>query len=188
MVKIGILGENPYDNSAIIHLLNQKYSSKVQFVRMLENYEGDQLGSQKVKKIINLEFIKESPKFILISRDLDSYRTDQEKINKRHQWFNGINALTNGKSIFLLNIWELEALILADIDTFNKLYKTSHKFKGDPSLQKEPKEKLKSLTFKSQKRFHESHCPDVFQMLDFDTVKSNCTYFRDFIAAFEKKL
>lgn len=88
----------------------------------------------------------------------------------------------------LLNIWELEALIFADIDTFNKRYKVSHSFKGDPMRVKEPKEVLMRITKKGAKQYKESHCPEIFSSLDIERIKANCKYFHTFITEFESKL
>lgn len=85
-----------------------------------------------------------------------------------------------------MNIYELEALILADIETFNKIYKVDIKIKGNVMYQKEPKEFLKLKTKGCRKKYFESDCPDLFKRLRFNKIGSNCKYFSDFIAEFKK--
>jgi hypothetical protein len=99
-----------------------------------------------------------------------------------------LDATINNKGLLLLNIWELEALIFADITTFNKLYNTTYKFSGDQSFKKNPKEELKRITFQKKKKFNESDCPEIFENLNFNTVENNCNYFADFITDFNKKI
>jgi len=77
---------------------------------------------------------------------------------------------------------------LADIETFNKLYNVSCTFKGDPTMVKDPKGLLMRETAKSKKKYHESHCRDVFEDLDFEKVKRNCSPFSSFIRDLDKRL
>ncbi|KIO78535.1 hypothetical protein TH53_03250 [Pedobacter lusitanus] len=51
-----------------------------------------------------------------------------------------------------------------------------------------PKEELKRATFKGRKRFEESHCPEIFEALNFDLVVKRCDFFGDFISQFDEKL
>jgi len=126
--------------------------------------------------------MKEHFNQIIYIRDLDGFSSESEKRRRLDNWFAALNKEFGENGIFLLNIWELEALILSDIETFNQLYKISHKFSKDPTMQDKPKEELKRLTKRGPKKFHEAHCPEVFKHLNIDTVEKNCGYFKSFLA------
>jgi len=188
MIKVGLAGEDPNDTLSIKNLLEKRYSKKVLFCQLAKRSMGYQLDNPKIKRSLPIEFASANCDFILYIRDLDALRSDKLKLKAKLDWFKDLDAAINKKGILLLNIWELEALILGDMATFNKLYKVSHKFKGDPMFEDKPKETLKNLTFKSQKQFKESHCPEIFKQLDIDLVEKNCSCFRDFIAQFNNKI
>jgi hypothetical protein len=103
----------------------------------------------------------------------------------RKNWFEKLNN-EFGNGIFLLNIYELEALMLADIQTFNLHYKSKINFNGNPMMQEKPKEFLMAKTEYCQKKYVVSHAPNVFEKLDFETVYKNCSYFKAFIKEFEQ--
>ena len=68
----------------------------------------------------------------------------------------------------------MEALILADIDSFNDYYGLKTKPIGDPMTKSEPKEILKKLTTKTQKgEYKESDALAIFQNLKFKTIYKN---------------
>ena len=189
MIRIGLVGEDPNDTSSIANLLNNKYEQSVQFFPLIKMETGYQLDNvKKIKRKLPKEFNDKRCSFIIYIRDVDDFKTNKAKINKLYGWFKDLDSTVNNKGILLLNIWELEALILADIATFNKLYKVSHQYPGDPMVQKEPKEELMRITAHCNKNYKESHCPEIFEQLNFDNVEKNCTYFRDFIIEFDKKL
>ena len=83
-----------------------------------------------------------------------------------------------------MNIYELEAMILADIQTFNKIYSVKINFMANPMYKTEPKEFLIEKTSKANKQYSESHCPEIFKQLKFDVVIENCDYFNVFYDAF----
>jgi len=185
---IGLIGEDPNDTSSIKNLLEQKYTS-VEFKTLIKNMTGSKLDSPKTKKLLKLEFddLKSKKKNFLIiyMRDSDALHSEKDKIKIRQDWFNDLRNFINDKDgIFLLNIYEIEALILADIENFNKKYKTKIAFENNPMYQKEPKEFLKSKTTK----FKESDNPEIFKKLDFETVLNNCPYFKDFIKELDSKI
>jgi Domain of unknown function (DUF4276) len=187
MINIGLLGEDPNDTSSIKNLLNQKYHGKVQFYPLANRINGYQLDNPKIKRSLPIEFEAKSCDFIIYIRDLDGLKSDQSKINERLKWFHELDKTINNKGILLLNIWELEGLILADIDTFNKLYHITYKFKKDPMAVKEPKELLKHITSKSKKKYHESDCPEIFEKLSIDTIENGCSYFKEFLLEFNER-
>jgi hypothetical protein len=188
MVRIGLIGEDPNDTSSISNLLLQKYRGRILFFPLAKGIRGFQLNNPKIRRSLPIEFADKKCKFVLYIRDVDGFKSDQLKVKAVQRWFTELDSTINRTGILLNNIWELEALILADITTFNKLYGTTYNFKGDPVTIKEPKELLKQITRKQKKQYKESHCPEIFEVLNFQTVVSRCSYFKDFIENFEAKL
>ena len=188
MIRIGLVGEDPNDTYSIANLLLKKYSGKIQFFILAKGIRGFHLDNPKIKKTLPIEFKSRNCSFVIYIRDLDGFKQEQVKINSRTKWFKELDATLNNNGLLLLNIWELEGLILADIATFNKLYNVSYKYSGDPMVKKEPKEELMRITRKNRKQYRESHCPDIFKELDFAQVEKKCAYFKDFIAELNKKL
>jgi len=188
MIKVGLVGEDPNDTLSIKNLLEKRYSQRVQFIQLVRGIKAYNLDAGKIKRTLPIEFADKKCKWIVFIRDLDALKSNIEELDKRIKWFKELDALVKNKGILLLNIWELEALILGDITTFNKEYKINYRFTGNPTTQKEPKEILKRKTFHSYKQFKESHCPDIFKLLDIDLVEKNCSCFKDFIDEFDKKI
>lgn len=182
MIRVGLIGEDPNDTSAIKNLLEKRYKKKFQFVPLVRRIKGSQLDGSKIRSALPIEFADNKCKFVIYIRDLDGFKSESSKVKVKTSWFNTLDSTIKNKGILLLNIWELEALILGDIETFNKIYKTNHRFKKDPMHEKNPKETLKNFSVKSAQTYHESHCPDIFKQLDIDNIKSRVRYFDEFIA------
>ncbi len=172
MIKIGVVGEDPNDTSSVISLLSKKYP-QVQFKKLAKGVTGSQLDSKKLRTSLTIEVKREQLKSIVYIRDLDGFDSEMSKLNKIHAWFANLDKEFGKTGILLTNIWELEALIFADIATFNTLYKVAHQFNGDPSKIKDPKGELKRITRNSSKKFHESHCPQIFDKLDVNLFLSD---------------
>ena len=67
------------------------------------------------------------PDIVIFIRDLDGLETDtdfKEKKAKRQEYFTKSKSVVDKKALYLLNIYEIEALILADIEAFNAFYKS----------------------------------------------------------------
>jgi len=188
MVRVGLVGEDPNDTSSIKHLLENRYKDKVHFLPLAKGVKGFQLDNPKIKRSLPIEIETQKCRLVIFIRDLDAFKSQTDKVQVKIQWFDGLNNAVNNCGILLLNIWELEALILGDIETFNKIYQIKHKFTGDPMLVKDPKEKLKQLTYNSQKQYKESHCPDLFKELNIDQIESKCAFFKEFLTEFDAKL
>jgi hypothetical protein len=188
MIGVGLVGEDPHDTTAVKNLLNKKYSGRVHFVTLAKNVTGSNLDSNRIKKILQAEFDSKKHKFIVYIRDLDGFKSEENKISKMQSWFKALDKQLHGNGILLLNIWEIEALILADIAAFNKHYKTSLQFGANPMFKEKPKEFLMKHTYKGNKQYRESDCPELFKQLDFDKVVSKCAFFKEFIEQFDEKL
>lgn len=185
-VKIGLVGEDPSDTDAIRNLLGKEFKS-VQFVSMLRNFNGSMLETASALRFLQTEFEEKKPKAVVFIRDLDGIRTEHRKIETRKTYFESCDLKVNGKGIPLLNIYSIEALLYADIETFNKEYKTNLR-SGDPTMVRRPKETLKSKTRKASRPYHESHNAKLFAKLNLATVKANCSYFADFVATLKERI
>jgi hypothetical protein len=179
-LKIGLVGEDPNDTASIINLLKGKYPDTFEFKSLIKRIKGNQLDNNRTHLSLKIEFDDYGPDYVLFIRDADGLPSEQDKLDKIKSWFNKLNGSVNKKGILLINIYELEALILADIETFNKLYSTSIKYSRNCMHQKEPKEFLIEKTAKNRKVYSESHCPEVFQHLRYDILVAKCAYFKDF--------
>jgi len=180
MKRIGLIGEDPNDTLSIRNLLWQKYPGVFQFKQLIRNKKGSQLNNTRTEVALKIEFEDYKPDHVIFIRDADALPTEKEKIDKIIAWFEKLNKTVKQKGILLINIYELEALILADIESFNRLYATSIQYSKNCMHQKEPKEFLMQKTAKNRKVYSESDCPNIFEHLKYDVVVTNCAYFKDF--------
>ncbi|WP_395053198.1 hypothetical protein [Flavobacterium sp.] len=181
-MKIGLVGEAPNDTQSIKNLLEKKYPKEnFNFFFMLNNINGSMLDNDKITGLLRKEFEFEKPDLVILIRDLDSLYNDFNKRVERQKFFSKSNSVINRKGIRLLHIFEIEALILSDIQTFNSLYNTNIDNIENVSTIIEPKEFLKNHT----KKYTESDNPDIFKLLDFEKTL-NCLYFKNFIKKFDK--
>jgi hypothetical protein len=85
-----------------------------------------------------------------------------------------------------LNITELESLILADIETFNNIYKTKIKYTKNPEFKSDPKKVLRDKTRGNAREYNENDAPDIFKKIDLNKIKK-CKSFKKFLTEFESK-
>ncbi len=184
--RIGIIGDDYKDDSLPYKiLLSKKFDAKeAEFIPLLNGIKGN--NYKKICRALPIEVRKYSLDYVICSSDLDTTKEDTLAIkNKEEQWFNPINTSIDKKGLFFLVISELEALILADINTFNRLYNVSINFgRKDPMMQSSPKELLKNKTA-LPKKYHETHAVSIFSELNFDTVYQNHLGFQNFIEQLE---
>ncbi len=181
-MKIGLVGESPNDTSSIQNLLVKQFPH-FEYQFLLDRINGSQLDSQKTKRFLRREYEIKQPDIVIFIRDLDGILPSKEKMILRKSYFTESNSVVDKVGIYLLNIYEIEALILADIVTFNSLFGTNLEEIEDPMRIEEPKEFLRS----SSKKYRESLNPKIFKELDFDRV-SRCRYFNEFLSSFGKIL
>lgn len=182
-MKIGLVGEAPNDTQAIKNLLLKKYKD-LNFVFMLQRINGSQLDNQRTKHILRIEYQFQKPDIVIFIRDLDSILPNRTQLYKKKEYFTEFNSVVDKKGIHLLHIYELEALIVSDIMTFNSMFNVNINPVQNVMKLEEPKEYLKSFA----KNYNESKNSDIFDLLDFETVKNNCLYFEEFILRFDKLL
>ena len=144
---------------------------------------GSRLDSQKTKRFLRKEFEFKKPDLVIFIRDLDSTLPNQEQVALRDEYFSSSNRVVDRKGIKLLHIYEIEALILADIELFNKIYECAIEKIDQPMQVKEPKEFLRSKA----KRYTESDNPDIFKRMDFNKAL-NVEYFKTFITKLDRKI
>lgn len=185
MITVGLIGELPNDTESIKNLLLKKYSSvKINFITLLNGLNGSKLDTQKTKRNLRREYETLKPNIIIFIRDLDGLKSNKHQNQLRKQYFTDFNSVVNKNGIYLLNIYEIEALILADISIFNSEYNTEIKPFQDVMEIEEPKELLKKAT---KGKYVESHNSKIFDQLNFQEVLT-CAYFKDFVEAFDELL
>lgn len=176
-MKIGLIGEAPGDTNAIKNLLSrQTVFGGQQFCILLANIHGSQLDNQKTKRLLRIEYETEKPDIVIFIRDLDGLENDTAALAHRRGSFTDFNSVVNKTGIYLLNIFELEALIVADLATFNQHFNTSLQYEEDAMLLPNPKEFLRE----GCKKYWETHNPELFKLLVYETLLSNCRYFETF--------
>ena len=120
-IKVGIVGENAQnDSQALQVLLNSVVEAGVEFSIYPKKFEGGQLDGDKFFRSIEVE--AEFLDWIILVRDLDGLASDIKKMREKDLWFEKVNKKAAKKGIFFLVIYEMEALILADIESFNQYY------------------------------------------------------------------
>lgn len=183
-MKIGLVGEAPSDTLAVKNLLERRYSDiNFQFAPLLQFINGSQLDSQKTKRFLRNEYEIQKPDIVIFIRDLDATLPNRTKLAERQDYFINSNSVVDKKGILFLHIFEIEALILADINTFNAIYNTKVEEIENAMSIEEPKEVLKKFTSK----YSISHNPEIFKELQYDNLMK-CTYFKNFIRKLDKRL
>lgn len=187
-VRVGLLGESPNDTAALKVLLEQRYAGRIQVFPLLKNLTGDKVGGLKALRMLPTQYQDQKPDIVVFTRDLDALASDAAQRRRRQQEFDSINECVEQKGIFLLHIFEFEALIMAHIGPFNAQYGCAYKPPGDPMRITDPKGKLQVASRKGKGEYSENDCADVCAKLDYAELIRNCGYFRDFDAAFAARL
>lgn len=181
-MKVGIVGESPNDTEGLAGLFKEQFSEH-QFRSVFKNRKDHQTAVLKLQKLIKIENKKRQYDLLIVSRDLDDPESDQTALSKRQEWFLELQKGIDPVALFLLHIYEIEALILSDVESLLKHFGGKLKFTGDPMKQEDPKEFLKKK-WMGVKKYHENDCPKILPELNYETIKSNCRYFQ----AFDKNL
>lgn len=192
MIKIGLVGENPSDTKAIENLLS-KEQKQLTFVHLLYGITtGDMLESPSMKNLLRVEIEEHEPDIVLFIRDLDRLKSDKDykkKLQERKSFYTKMKRVINRRkrihqkdSLFLLNIYTIEALILSDISVCNK-YLNANIELDKPAMEVEkPIELLRKYAYK------EHECPKIFAELRIEVLQQNCAYFDEFMQKWEKWL
>ncbi|MFM9948336.1 MAG: DUF4276 family protein [Saprospiraceae bacterium] len=188
MIRMGIFGEHlENDAEPLKALLEKKFQKDSVLFFPINAGNGDQLTLTKaVEKKVNAEIANKKLDYIICMRDLDGLPSEIKKIEDRQAWFQKIKV--NKPSLFFLVIYELEAIILADIEAFNKKYKVQIAHMGNPLWKENPKEFLREKTTKSQRQYNVNHALEIFKDLNFEKVYANHTgpiSFKTFVDALD---
>lgn len=184
-MKIGLVGEAPHDTNSILNLLSrQPLFAGFEFIALINNIHGSLLDNQKTKHILRKQYESEKPDIVIFIRDLDNLEGNKTAFSLRKKYFLSCNSVVDNKGIYLLNIYEIEALIISDIETFNNHFDCSIIYNADPMILEMPKEFLK----KRCRGYAETLNPEIFEHLVFDTILQHCKYFREFIVELKEKL
>ena len=170
------MGEHPSnDSESLCHLLRPLACDNVQFKTILTKLRGSQLDNERMfLNSLESEFLSEELNYVIFIRDLDGVLSEEKKVIIRDNWFKRADKTIDNKGIFFLAIAEMEALILADIDKVNELYKLKLKPINNPMTEKDPKKKLMQLTEKTKRgKYTESDAPNIFKELVFQAVYKN---------------
>jgi hypothetical protein len=189
MKRVAVIGESPYDTQPLCEVWNKRFGDKGRFSVFLKRIEGSALYSAKITDIITGEMKRVSANydlFVLVT-DLDAERSNRSQTQRVEEWFRKISAVLP-ESLLLINIQELEALILGDIDLFNKEYKSRVKAIANPENVSSPKDFLISQTRKNKKTFAVIDNKTLIPKLDFGKVEANCRFYREFIQELESRL
>ena len=128
-MRVGIISENYENDSIALKVLLEKHflKKKVTFLPICRTVEGDNLLNTKSARKINIESKKNQIDLVILAKDLDSLLSDKKRINEINNKIKSIAKQTKPSIVPFIVIYEQEALILADIQTFNKEYKISYK-------------------------------------------------------------
>ncbi|WP_375417465.1 hypothetical protein [uncultured Hymenobacter sp.] len=188
-VRIGLLGESPNDTAALKVLLQQRYAERIHVFALLKNLKADKVAGLKALRMLPKVYASERPDIVVFTRDLDALASDTAQVMKRQQEFDDINGCVGGKGIFLLHIYEFEALIMAHIAPFNALYTCVCKPQADPMRIIDPKGELRKASRKGKRgEYSENDCEEICRRLDYTELVKNCTYFRRFDQEFANRL
>ena len=188
--SIGLIGENPNDSDALVALLKQQYAGRFAFTYLGKHRTGDQLNNPKMLRVLQEEFNAKRPQLVIYIRDLDALASSAAKWQERQEEFAKIKKIVGDEALFLLHVYQFEALILADIEVFNQQYKVVYLVKGNPTMVENPKKKLISATdkHKAARQYHPNDSAEIAAKLNYAKLVKSCGYFRDFDAAFAAKL
>ncbi len=189
MIRIGVISENTKnDGKAIADWFKNNFPNQFDFYTLLKNIHGGSLDDKNSNHLViklRKEFELEELDYVLYIRDLDTLISDKVKLNFRKNRFRRFSKVVNKKAIFMLNIVEIEALVLADFDTFKAC-------KNQPELYFEniqaaeienPSDYLEQNT-----SYQKDELSKIIPLLNLETVKENHKHFKAFLTEFLKMI
>lgn len=178
--KIAIISENHRNDGEPIAALLQKYfNEQIEFIQFCKSYKGSGIQSKEALLDLKLSFKREKPDFVIVIRDLDKddYKT-QRKI-----FFEQCQIATNDNAIYLLFIYMIEALALADLEVVCDFYKIN---KNDIGINKKARDAKEEL--KKGFGYTESDMRELVNKFNIEKLKQNYSVWADFLIDFEQKL
>jgi hypothetical protein len=174
-LKMAVVSENyRNDGEPIADLLTRYFPDKISIIQFCKRFKGDKLQTADFFLELEASCKAEKPDIVLIVRDLDS----DKKQKLRNEYFEQCKAnITEIQSVFLLFVYEIEALALADLKTVETFYylKKPIIFTKTPEKQTNPKDFLQKNT-----NYSESDMRELVALFDLNQLK-NYTVWADFI-------
>lgn len=174
---IGVIGEHPNNDSEALIALLQKYVLDDWELKIcdLKGLRGSRLDNYRdFQAFLQLEKNEEKYERFIIVRDLDGLEKDKAKIKQKEEWFRRVKQIINDESYFFLIIYELEALMLCDIETLNRFFQTEMQYQGSPIKENDPKKWLINATKDAAiGRYQENMAAPIFKKLDFCKLYQN---------------
>lgn len=195
MKRIALVGESPNDTGAIAALLRRKYGDQNEFFALIERERGGNLDNVKptsvTLKTLKFEYNYHKPDFVIYCRDLDGLEADVAAYTTKLEAMYALAKAIAHNSVFLLCIYEMESLLLADLGPLNAKFGTSLVY---PDLANNPPDPPDVMLLRDTKgylmsrcTYKPSDCPELFAKLDFDKLLS-VRFFAEFIEQLEKRL
>ncbi len=199
VLRIGIISEHHKNDGEPIATLLQRYfhekttllqrysRENVKFEQLCSRYRSDRLDTKECFIDLKAQCSAFNPDIIIFVRDLDSER----KRETRATYFEKCTACAYIKQqIHLLFVYEIEALILADLDVTTQFYHLKKPLQLAKSLVKEtnPKGFLKAAIWEATERkmeYSESDMRELATVLDLELLEKNYPIWSDFIANFD---
>lgn len=201
MKRVALFGESPNDTSCIATLLRKRYvDSVVQIENLIPNLTEAQIKNEfhggklytrvkheksKLRRLINTNYRLKKPDLVVFVVDLDSNIDNREQVLLRKLFFRTYKTQVQHRALLLLNVHELEALLLADMEAINLIFGINEPQLLNVMEQEDPKGYLEMIT---QNKYYDSQNPELFKRLNFNAVFENCQYFKSFIHDFERVL
>jgi hypothetical protein len=192
MLRVGLIGENPNDTDSFAALFSRIYPDKCEYFSLIKNRTGGQLDDIKIGSRtlaqLQFEYAFEKPDFVVMIRDLDALESDASAYNQRLTNMYALGKAVTQNSIYLLCIWEMETLLLADLEPVNNKYGTTLVYPAntndpiDPMLKQDPKGFLKTNC-----GYHQNDCAELFRTIDLVKIQS-VRFLQEFIPKFEKRI
>lgn len=190
-MKIGLIGESPNDTLAFINLFQRKYSDFIEYKVFIQDYKGGNLDNIKPGSVmlnqLRYEYSCERPDFVVYIRDSDALENDPEFADRLKSIYTLGDSV--GQNVtYLICIFEMETLLLADTDCINNYYNTTFSYPAttedpaDPMLKREPKELLIADC-----GYKVNDCPALFSTIDFNKLLQ-VRFFSEFVTQFENRI
>lgn len=178
MLRIGLIGESEFDRESLRLLLLKVSNRRFAFVELLSALDGDKLESRKALRILEMELTTKQLDLIIVQRDLDK----PYKREIRDSFFRNVTIRFRGETISLLHIYAFEALLIADLNSFNSQFGLELNYRGNPETINDPKTWLRSRC--RNKTYRPSDSPRLLSVANIDVIRRRVPYFNNFVNNF----
>jgi hypothetical protein len=179
--KVGIIGEHPNNDAEAMMSLLARYKQKEVHFELVDvvKFRGSNMDNHTFSNVLAMQLYGEGFDYVIVLRDLDfnKDKLEKERIKDKDKWFAKVNKAIENIGLFFLIIYELEALMLCDLDTLNNYFKVEIAFNESPIKEKDPKGFLIKETIG---KYDPSDASAIFKKLDFDKLYQQHTGKRSF--------